>query len=180
MILLLLAGVCVFAHAHNDETQTAPSGFDCEHPPGDAIQELPGLLGTVGRLACLPAGPGILANNGWSWHYSGSFFNVPMIVAYAHSDSAAKLPPFYFTKLSARELTAGEATVRSEELQKEVDTYRPKGTVEQMTVVDATNNYGHTINVFLAMESQEKGWLLVCTPRCELDYVIVIDKLQPN
>jgi len=179
-IALLLAGVSMFAHAHNDESQNPMADFDCEHPPGDAVKELPGLLGTVGRIACLPAGPGILANKGWSWRYTGSYFDLPMVVGYAHKDSAGLAPPYYFTKLSARELAAGEVAARSEELEKEVETYRPKGALEQMTVIDATNNYGQTIKVFMAMESKQDGWLVVCTPKCEPGYVILINKLQPN
>ena len=49
-----------------------------------------------------------------------------------------------------------------------------------MTVVDATNNYGRSITVFMSMESEHKGWLIVCTPKCRSNYVIIVSKLQPN
>lgn len=175
-----LAVVAVFAYAHQDAANNAASGYDCAHPPADAVEDLPGVLGIVGRLVCLPAGPGILANKGWSWRYTGSFFDLPMIVGYAHEDSAGMEPPFYFTQMSARELTAAEAANRSEELRQSIDTYRPAGSPTAMTVIDATNNYGRSIKAFVAMQSDTDGWLIVCTPECRPDYVIVMNKLQAN
>ena len=180
IIALLLSGVTVFGYAHQDEANNAASGYDCEHPPADAVTDLPGLLGTVGRLVCLPGGPGIVANEGWSWRYTGSYFDVPMIVGYAHQDSAGMAPPFFFTQLSAQELTADEAARHSEDLAKAVETYRPEGSPSAMSVIEATNNYGLGIKAFLAMQSETNGWLIVCTPECRPDYVILINKLQRN
>jgi hypothetical protein len=180
LIALILAGVSALAYAHQDETQVPQTGYDCEHPPADAVTELPGLLGTIGRLVCLPAGPGILADQAWTWRYTGSFFDLPSIPAYAHVDSAGMPPPFYFTSLSVRELDAGEAARRSEELEQEVETYRPGGALERMTIIDATNNYERSIKVFMAMESDNDGWLVVCTPECRPDYVILVKKRKRN
>jgi hypothetical protein len=180
IVVLLSACVALLVHAHQDEVANPVSGYDCEHPPADAVTDLPGLLGTVGRLVCLPTGPGILANQGWTWRFTGSFFELPSIPAHAHVDSAGMTPPFYFTELSARELNAGEAARVSEDLAKEVETYRPAGSLLGMTVVDATNNYGRSITVFMPMESEDNGWLIVCTPQCRSDYVIIVSKLQSN
>ena len=180
IVVLLSACVALLAHAHQDEVANPVGGYDCEHPPADAVMDLPGLLGTVGRLVCLPAGPGILANQGWTWRFTGSFFELPSIPAHAHVDSAGMTPPFYFTALSARELSAGEAARVSDDLAKEVETYRPAGSLAGMTVFDATNNYGRSITVFMPMESEDNGWLIVCTPQCRSDYVIIVSKLQPN
>jgi len=156
------------------------SGYDCEHPPADAVTELPGIIGSIGRLACLPPGPAILANQGWTWRYPGSFFDLPQIPAYAHEDSMGIAPPFYFTKLSTRELSADDAARRSDELKQQVETYRPKTAPVKMTIADATNNHGKSITVYAVMESETNGWLVVCTPQCRLDYVILVNKLQAN
>ena len=180
ILVALAACSALLAHAHQEATSDAPSGYDCEHPPTDAVTDLPGLLGAVGRLVCLPAGPGILANQGWTWRYTGSFFEMPAIPAHAHVDSAGMAPPFYFTEVSARELSADEAAGVSDDLAKEVETYRPTGSLAGMTVVDAVNNYGKGITVFMPMQSETDGWLIVCTPQCRSDYVIVVSKLQRN
>ncbi len=180
IVVLISACVALLAHAHQDEAANPVPGYDCEHPPADAVTDLPGLLGTVGRLVCLPPGPGILANQGWTWRFTGSFFELPSIPAHVHVDSAEMTAPFYFTELSARELSAGEAARVSDDLVQEVETYRPAGSLASMTVVDATNNYGRSITVFMSMESEDKGWLIVCTPKCRSDYVIIVSKLQSN
>ena len=180
MVVILSACFVLLAHAHQDEVPAATRGYDCEHPPADAVTDLPGLLGTVGRFACLPAGPGILANQGWTWRYTGSFFELPSIPAHAHRDSAGMPPPFYFTELSVRDLSASEAAQVSDKLRSEVETYRPGSSLAGMTVVDAINNYGRSITVFMPMESEENGWLIVCTPQCRSDYVIIVSKLEPN
>ncbi|UCH49892.1 MAG: hypothetical protein JSU95_09105 [Betaproteobacteria bacterium] len=180
MVVLLSACFAWFVQAHQEEVTEATTAYDCEHPPADAITVLPGLLGAVGRLACLPAGPGILANQGWTWRYTGSFFELPMIPAHAHEDSTGMVPPFYFTELSARELSADEAARVSDDLVKVVETYRPGSSLASMTVVDAINNYGRSITVFMPMHTEEKGWLIVCTPKCRSDYVIIVSKLRPN
>jgi hypothetical protein len=180
ILALLSLGFGFLAYAHQDDSANPVAAYDCEHPPADALTDLPGLLGAVGRLACLPAGPAILANTGWSWRYTGSFFELPMIAAHAHVDSAGMRPPFYFTELSARTLSLGEAARLSDDLAKKVETYRPEGSLAGMTVVDAINNHGRSISVFMPMQSQDDGWLIVCTPQCRSDYVIMISKLRPN
>ncbi|HUU73611.1 MAG TPA: hypothetical protein VMW70_13365 [Burkholderiales bacterium] len=177
---MILASAAVFAHAHEGGTQTPQTGYDCEHPPSDAVAQVPGLLGTAGRLVCLPTGPAIYADGAWTWRYTGSFFDLPLIPGYAHVDSASMLPPFYFTGLSVRELSAEEAVQRSESLAQEVETYRPEGALKRMEIVDAVNNYGRSIKVYVAMESDDNGWVVVCTPECQPSYVILIEKRKPN
>lgn len=184
IIAALLAGTAALAWAHQEgaESNSAdqPGGYDCEHPPADAVTELPGLLGTVGRMGCLPAGPGVLAGSGWSWRYTGSFFDLPTIPAYAHDEAAGLQPPFYFTRLSARELSGAAVAERNEQLQQMVETYRPQRLPDRMVAFDATNNYGQSFSAYLAMETDTNGWLVVCTPKCRPDYVILVNKLQPN
>lgn len=180
ILVVLSACFAVLVHAHQDQVTEGTSGYDCEHPPADAVTELPGLLGSVGRLACLPAGPGILAKQGWTWRYTGSFFQLPMIPAHAHQDAMGMAPPFYFTELSVRDLSAREAAQVSEKLRRQVETYRPGSSLMGMSVVDAINNYGQSITVFMPMRSPNDGWLIVCTPQCRPDYVIIVSKLQSN
>ncbi|KPK30061.1 MAG: hypothetical protein AMJ66_09830 [Betaproteobacteria bacterium SG8_40] len=180
LIAILLAGVTVFAKAHQGETEAPQTAYDCEHPPADAVEEIPGILGVAGGMSCLPAGPAIHADPTWIWRYTGSFFDVPTIPGYAHVDSASMLPPFYFTGLSLRELSAEEAAQRSEQLAREVETYRPAGPIARMQTIDAVNNYGRSIAIHVAMESENNGWVLVCTPNCQPNYVILIEKRKRN
>ncbi len=180
--IAVLALVCVtaLAGAHQEGVSGLSAAYDCEHPPTDAVVQLPAKLGVVGRLVCLPAGPGILANHGWSWRYTGSFFELPTITAYAHVDSAGMPAPFYFTRLSARDLSNGEAAKLSAQLQRDIATYQPDGVPAAMSVFEVVNNYGRRITVFMPMESKENGWLIVCTPECRADYVILVNRLLPN
>lgn len=175
---LMLVCVATLAQAHEGGAGASISGYDCEHPPGDAVSTLPGLLGRIGQLVCMPTGPAILANKGWSWRYTGSFFDLPTIPGYAHEDSLGIPPPFYFTRLSTQELNAADAAERSRQLQEQLETYQPKHAPVEMSATDATNNYGKRITIYAAMESADNGWLVVCAPQCRPDYVILVNKRQ--
>ena len=174
---LVLASIAALAQAH-EGGQGSMNVYDCEHPPADAVSTLPELLGRIGQLVCMPTGPAILANKGWSWRYTGSFFDLPTIPGYAHKDSLGLPPPFYFTKLSTQELNAADAAERSKQLQEQLENYRPKNAPVEMSVTNATNNYGKTITIYAAMESADNGWVVVCAPQCRLDYVILVNKRQ--
>jgi hypothetical protein len=65
-------------------------------------------------------------------------------------------------------------------LQEQLETYRPKHAPVEMSVTDATNNYGRSITIYVAMESEDSGWLVVCAPQCRPDYVILVNKRQPR
>jgi len=176
--ILLCAGVAAFAH--QDEPVTEVGAYDCEHPPEAAIKALPGLLGDAGRLVCMREGQRIVASKAWSWRFSGSFFSTPAVPAYAHVDSQAMTPPFYFKKVWKEELDGDEAAKRSEQLSKQIVTYRPAKEITGMTIVRAENNYGHVTEIFMPMQSETEGWAIVCAPECQPDYVILISKLEAN
>ncbi len=177
-VILLCADVVAFAHQDEPVTEAGP--FDCEHPPEAAITALPGLLGEAGRLVCMPVGQRIVASQTWSWRYSGSFFNSPNVPAHAHIAARGMMPPFYFKKVWAEELSADEADKRSEQLSKQLETYQPDEKIAAMTIVRAENNYGHVTEIFMPMQSENSGWAIVCAPQCQPDYVILIRKLEQN
>ena len=176
--ILLCAGITVFAH--QDEAPTQVGAFDCEHPPETAVMELPGLLGEAGKLVCMREGQRIVASQTWTWRYPGSFLHTPNVPAHAHEAARGMTPPFYFKKVWVEELSSEEADQRSEQLSKQIVTYRPAKKITGMTIVKAENNYGHVTEIFMPMESETKGWAIVCTPECEPGYVILISKLEPN
>ena len=177
-LIMLCAGVAAFAH--QDEPVAEAVGFDCKHPPEGAVKSLPGLLGEAGRLVCMPVGQQIVASQTWSWRFSGSFFNQPNVPAYAHIDSQGEVPPFYFRRVWAEELTAEQADKRSAELAKQLVTYTPDSALAGMTIVKAENNHGHVTEIFMPMHSENNGWAIVCAPECEPGYVILISKREPN
>ena len=180
IIFSILLCAAVGASAHQDEEVTKAAGYDCEHPPQEAITVLPGLLGQAARLVCMPEGQRIVASQTWSWRYSGSFFNMPNIPAYAHIAARGMMPPFYFRKVWEEELSADEADKRSEQLSRQIVTYRPEKAISGMTIVRAENNYGHVTEIFMPMKSEKEGWAIVCAPECQPGYVILISKLVPN
>jgi hypothetical protein len=180
IIFSILLCVSVAAFAHQDDSATHVRDYDCEHPPETAVMALPGLLREAGRLICLPEGQRIVASRSWSWRYSGSFFNVPNVPAQAPVASRGMEPPFYFRKVWVEELSSDEAEKRSEQLSEQIVTYRPDSKITGMTIVKAENNYGHVTEIFMPMQSETNGWMIVCAPDCQPDYVILISKLQPN
>ncbi len=177
-LVLLCAGVAAFAH--QDDPVAGHAGFDCEHPPQDAVTTLPGVLGEAGQIMCMPTGQRIVASPEWTWRYTGSFFNVPNVPSFAHSDSQLETPPFYFKKVSAEELNGEEADRRSAALAQQIETYRPGNSISSMTIVKAENNYGHITEIVMPMKSRNDGWAIVCAPQCQPDYVIIIRKREPN
>jgi hypothetical protein len=181
VIALLLACTATVVLAHQGEESGAQQmGYDCEHPPADAITALPAAISQMARLSCLPVTQAIVAGGAWRWRYSGTFFEMPYVPAHGHSDSMGLAPPFYFKKITARELDAAQATQRSAELAGDIPTFRPAGAITSMSYVDAVNNYAQIIRMIVAMESDTRGWMLVCAPECRADYVIVLEKLQQH
>ena len=176
--ILLCAGATALAHQDGAVVET--DQLDCEHPPEGAITELPGLLGVTGRIVCMPGGQTIIASETWSWRYTGSFFNMPNVPAFAHADSQGKGPPYFFRDVGVEKLSAEEASKRSAELEQQLVTYRPETSLAEMSIVKAENNHGDVTRIFMAMESEKNGWAIVCTPECQPDYVILINKLEPN
>lgn len=178
-LLLLCSGA--FAYAHQGEEQAASAGaFDCEHPPADAVTALPEPLLDVGRFTCLPGGQAIAAAKPWTWRYTGSYFDMPLVPASAHRDSAGLAPPFYFHHLSVHDLAPDEAGRQNEVLKQTIVTYRPESDLVGMTRIEAENNYGQVVTMYMPMQTEDKGWLIVCTPECRPDYVIILNKLQKN
>lgn len=177
-LVLLCSGVAV--HAHQDETLAPVEGIDCEHPPKEAVMALPGVLGEAGRVICLPDGHRIVSSKAWIWRYTGSFFSMPSVPALAHADTQGMKPPFYFRKVSTEELSADDTRTRSDQLAQQLVTYNPETTPASMSIVKAENNYGHVTEIFIPMRNEHSGWAIVCTPECQPDYVILINKRQSN
>lgn len=181
VVAFLLMCVSMAAYAHQgEEQQELAAGFNCEHPPADAVTTLPGLLGEAGRFTCLPGGQAIVAGKSWTWRYTGSYFDMPLVTANAHKDSMGYAPPFYFHHVSAKELTPEEASERNQALKDQIVTYQPQGEPVGMTRIEAENNYGQVVTMYMPMETPDKGWLIVCTPECRSDYVIIVNKRQKN
>ena len=180
ILFFILLGAGIAAFAHQDEPVTEIGAYDCEHPPEAAIKALPGLLGEAGRLVCMQEGQRIVASQAWSWRYSGSFLHTPNVPAHAHVAARDIMPPFYFKKVWVEELSREEADQRSEQLSKQIVTYRPAKGITSMTIVKVENNYGHVTEIFMPMESETRGWAIVCAPECQPGYVILISKHESN
>jgi len=177
-IFSVLLCTAVAASAHQDESETDVSALDCAHLPETAVTAIPGMIGQAGRLVCIQGVQRIVANQGWSWRYSGSFFNTPNIPAHAHIDSQGMTPPFYFKAIRLEKLSSDEANIRSAQLSEQIVTYRPGNKIAGMSIVEVENNYGNVTEIFMPMQSDNSGWMIVCTPDCQPDYVIVISKLE--
>ena len=178
----LFVGNLLMAHPRAENSLI--TDFDCNTSYPDVMSSLPFPLSEFGSLMCFGNGQSIMAKPTWSWRYSGSFFDTPRIPASAHDDMAAVPPPYYFRVIfsttHAQEIKADRKTQYLDRLMSEVVTFRPQAPISQLYAIDLTNNHHVVIRVFVALETKINGWLLVCNPECQPEYVILFKKRESH
>ncbi len=167
----LFVTTTVVAHPGDDSADAV--NFDCDAHPADMLTELSSPLARIAKLICFGNGQTIIADPSWSWRYSGSFFDAPRIPASAHDGVRGTLPPFYFSEISVNSISDSEKDAEVSRLMKEIVTFRPQQGILNLFEVFIKNNHAHVIRLWVATESDRNGWMLVCTPECRPEYVIV-------
>lgn len=176
LVLCLVTGTAI-GHAEHGSEAAAAAGHDCEHPPANAARALPEAIAGFSALACHPHGGQYLgAGAGWHWRFPGSYFVVPTVPAFSPSAKLGHAGARFFTDMHVRRLTGEAARQRHETIAKSVPTYLPAKPPESILQLTAINDLGHAFDVFFPLESDRRGWAVICTPECAPEYVFIIDR----
>ncbi|HKQ26798.1 MAG TPA: hypothetical protein VJT81_20320 [Burkholderiales bacterium] len=166
------------ALAHSESKGTGPALLDCENPPESLASALPEQVARVASIECNPSAQTIVAREGWSWRYPGSFFDRPIIPAYAPMDSRQLGGPRYFTEFKATELSATEAMRRHERFAKDLPTYREKVPPIRLVKLVAHNDLGHELDAYFGFRSDREGWVVLCVPECASEYLFLMHEID--
>ncbi len=164
--------------AHSESENTGPTLLDCEHPPESLAKTLPAQVVEVASIECNPSAQTIVARDGWTWRYPGSFFDRPIIPAYAPKDSRYGEGPRYFTGFSATELNATEARMHHESFARKLATYLEMAPPVRMVKLVAHNDLGHELDAYFGFRSDGEGWVVLCAPECAPEYLFLMQKIE--
>ena len=178
IVLFFLWLAAARALAQSEGEATGPALLDCEHPPQSLVKMLPEQVAQVARVECIPSSQSIVARDGWSWRYPGSFFDRPIIPAYAPMDSRHMGGPRYFTEFTATELTAADAIKRHETFVKNLPTYRETAPPVRLVKLVAHNDLGHELDAYFGFRSDGEGWVALCAPECAPEYLFLMQKID--
>ena len=166
------------ALAHSEGETKGPALVDCEHPPEALAAASPESVAKVASIECNPSAQTIVAREGWSWRYPGSFFDRPTIPAYARMNSRHSGGPHYFTEFMVTELTATDAKKRHEMFANDLPTYREKAPPARLVKLVAHNDLGHELDAYFGFRSDGEGWVVVCAPECAPEYLFMMHKID--
>jgi hypothetical protein len=176
--LILMGFYAVLALAHSESETPAPVTLDCEHPPLSLANTLPEAVMEVASIECNPSAQTIVARDGWRWRYPGSFFDRPIIPAYAPMDSRQVGGSRYFTEFTATELGAADAGARHAAFAKELPTYRETAPPVRLVRLVAHNDLGHELDAYFGFRADGDGWVVLCAPECAPEYLFLMQKIQ--
>jgi hypothetical protein len=178
VVLFLLCCAAASALAHSEAEQPAALLLDCEHPPQSLVSTLPEVVSGVASSECNPSAQTIVARDGWRWRYPGSFFDRPIIPAYAPMDSRQMSGSRYFTEFAATELGAADARKRHESFAKDLPTYRESVPPVRLVKLVAHNDLGHVLDAYFGFRADGNGWVVLCAPECAPEYLFLMQKID--
>ena len=172
---LLLFAAALQALAHSDGPAPA-SVLDCEHPPTNIADTLPNELATAATVVCMPSAQMIVAQEGWTWRFPGSFFDRPSIPAYAPVASRPEAGGRYFTNFAATDLTDKEIAKLHETFAKTLVTYVDAVPPARIVKLVARNDQGHAMDAYFGFKSSSEGWIALCAPDCAPEFFLLINR----
>ena len=178
VLLSLCFAAAHAALAHSEGEPSGPVLLDCEHHPHSLLKMLPEAVAKVASVECNPSVQTIVARDGWSWRYPGSFFVRPVIPAYGSMDSRQTGGPRYFTEFKATELSAVDRRKRHEMFAKDLPTYLEKVPPARLVKLVAHNDLNHELNAYFGFRSDGGGWVVLCAPECAPEYLFLIQKID--
>ena len=178
VVLLFLCCGAAYALAHSEGEQPAAVLLDCDHPPQSLVSTLPEVVAGVASIECNPSAQTIVAHDGWNWRYPGSYFDRPIIPAYAPMDSRPIGGARYFTEFKATELGAADARKRHESFSKNLPTYRETAPPLRLVKLVAHNDLGHELNAYFGFRADGDGWVVLCAPACAPEYLFLMQKID--
>jgi hypothetical protein len=176
-LFLSLAALPAIPHSET-EGEAGYAVIDCEHPAANVATTLPQDISRPAHLQCTPAFQQIVANDGWSWRYPGSFFDRPFIPAYAPKPSRGKVGPRFFTGFETQELAQPDVRAQHEKFAREIPTYRETAAPARILKLVATNDLGHELDAYFGFRSEREGWVVLCAPECAPENLFLIDKIE--
>lgn len=176
--LFFLCYSAVRVLAHSEGEANGPVLLDCKNPPQSLVSMLPEMVARVASIECNPSAQTIVPRDGWTWRYPGSFFDRPIIPAYAPMDSRQTGGPRYFTDFTATELSATDARNRHETFSKDLPTYGEKAPPTRLIKLVAHNDLGHKMDAYFGFRSDGEGWVVLCAPECAPEYLFLMKKID--
>lgn len=176
-LLLFLASVPAMPGSESEDGQ-GYTVIDCEHPAANVATALPVAVASPARIECNPMRQSLVANEGWTWRYPGSYFDRPFIPAYAPQASWGHGGARFFTSFSAVELPEPEIRKQHEKFARELPTYRDKTAPARILKLVATNDLGHELEAWFGFRSGREGWVVICTPDCAPENFFLIEKAE--
>ncbi len=176
LFFLCLAAAQALAHAEGETG--GPALLDCEHPPQSLAKMLPEPVADMASIECNASAQTIVAGDGWSWRYPGSFFDRPIIPAYAPMESRHREGPRYFTDFTVTELDATDTGKRHEMFAKNLPTYLEKAPPARLVKLVAHNDLGHELDAYFGLRSDGEGWVVLCAPECAPEYLFLMQKID--
>lgn len=175
-VVLSLAAAGALAHSESEDPGYAM--LDCEHPAEGVAKSIPAPIAGPAHLQCTPAFQQIVASDGWTWRYPGSFFERPFIPAYAPMLSRGMRGARYFAGFETLELKDDEAREHHDRFAKALPTYREKAPPARMLKLVATNDLGHEVDAFFGFRSERDGWVVICAPDCAPENMFLFEKAE--
>ena len=176
-LLLSLAAVQALP---NPETEGGPEYalIDCEHPAANVATVLPEAIAGPAQIECNPMRQTLVASDGWSWRYPGSYFDRPFIPAYAPQASLGQVGARFFTSFRTVDLSGPEIHKQHEKFARDLPTYRDKTAPARILKLVATNDLGHDLDAYFGFRSGREGWVVLCTPDCAPENFFLIEKAE--
>jgi hypothetical protein len=178
VLLFLCFAAAHAALAHSEGETSGPGLLDCEHPPQSLVKMLPEAVAKVASDECNPSVQAIAAGDAWSWRYPGSFFDRPIIPAYAPMDSHQTGGPRYFTAFKATEFSVTGARKRHEMLAKDLPTYLEMAPPARLVKLLAHNDLGHELDAYFGFCSDGGGWVGLGAPECLPEHLFLMQKID--
>ncbi len=152
--------------------------IDCEHPAANVATVLPAAIAGPAQIECNPMRQSLVANEGWTWRYPGSYFDRPFIPAYAPRASLGEAGARFFTGFRSVELSQPDIRKQHEKFAREIPTYPEQAAPARIIKLVATNDLGHELDAYFGFRSERKGWVVLCAPDCAPENLFLIEKAE--
>jgi hypothetical protein len=176
LLLCLCVSSWVFAHA-GESSEASDALIDCENPPAKLKNTLPAKIGEVASIDCTPTAQSIVAKEGWTWRFPGSYFDRPSIPAYSPIESRPNPAGRYFVRFKERELKPAEIAERHQAFRK-LATYTESAPPKQLIKLIATNDQGQNMDAYFGFVSAKRGWVILCAPECAPEFLFLMQKVE--
>ena len=124
----------------------------------------------------MPSAQMIVAQEGWSWRFPGSFFDRPSIPAYSPVGSRADAGGRYFTGFAATVLTDPQIRQLHETFSKTLATYSDAAPPARIVKLVASNDQGYAMDAYFGFRSSSEGWIALCAPDCAPEFFFLINR----